>query len=137
MRKTSKGILKRTFTVEMAQRMDGCKTKFYNKQYTGIYLANDPASAAKKAATQLCRVKKLSSKCVLFITVRETTQGSQHKEYSYKISREKNKIEGPFGNLYRPVAKSVKKKSIPSCVKRNGTPGRKVSRTRKNKPWLR
>ena len=136
MRKTSKGIMKRTFTIEMAQRIDGCKSKFANKDYTGVYLANTPVAAAKKAVTQLCRVKDIRNKCTLYISVRETSRESKGKVYVYKIVREKLKEKGPFGNEFVNKAKSMKNKKIPVCVKRNGTPGRKVSRSRKNKPWL-
>ena len=139
--KTKKSI--RSFTVENAKDNKGCETKFYNKDYTGRYLNKDPASAAKKAATQLCRVKKITGNCVLYLDIRETTQQGKNKGkiYKYRLTRKKLKEKGPFGNEYE-----IKSKSLNISIKSNQTPncksgkhksrGRKVSRTRKNKPYL-
>ena len=140
-RRSSKGIASqkglRTFTTEAVHKIDGCPTKFYNKGYTGRYESRNPVSAAKKAATQLCRVKKIVGTCVLIITVRETTQGSIRKEFTYKVSRKKKEILGPFGNKFENIAKSFDVTKLSKCKKkRSKSRGRKVSRTRKNKSWL-
>ena len=76
---------KRRFTMENAYHADGCETKFKNKGYSGVYVSSNPASAARKAFSQLCRVKKVHGRCALFIAVRETTQGSSKKVFHYKL----------------------------------------------------
>jgi hypothetical protein len=135
MPKTSIGIQKRSFTVSSAYHTDGCEAKFKNKDYSGIYLANEPASAAKKAGTQLCRVKKIRGQCSLYVEVRETTQGSSKKTFMYKLTRKKLDEPGPFGNEYMMVTKSVDSMTK-KCKKSRASRGRKVSRTRKGKSYL-
>lgn len=140
-RRSSKGMASqkglRPFTTEAVHKIDGCPTKFYNKGYTGRYKSRDPVSAAKKAATQLCRVKKIVGTCVLIITVRETSQDSVKKEFTYKVSRKKKDVVGPFGNKFENIAKSFDVSKLSKCKKkRSKSRGRKVSRTRKNKSWL-
>jgi len=120
----AKKSAKRTFTVHEARKSDGCPTKFKNKDYSGVYVSNGPAGAAKKALTQLARVKKSKGQFSLYLTMRETTQGSKKKQLSYKVTREK--LKEPLelkGRLieYQNKAKSVK--SVPkgqSCAKSSG-----------------
>lgn len=135
MRITSKGKEKRSFTINDAKHAEGCKSKFKNKDYTGDYVNNNPNAAASKAATQLCRVKKIRGSCTLYVEMREKTQGSKKKTYKYKVSRKKLKTPGPFGNNYENKVKSVK--SFPDkCNKSRSSRGKKVSRTRKGKKYL-
>lgn len=122
MRKTSTGKMKRSFTIHDAKHVDGCPTKFSRKDYTGTYTGNQPVAAAKKAFTNLCSVKKIRGKCTLLVTVRETTQGSAGKAWSYKVKRDKLDQPGPFGNEYVNVAKSAK--SHPKCKKSHKSSGR-------------
>ena len=135
-----KGI--RSFTVNDANDNKGCPTKFYNKDYTGRYLSKNHASAAKKAATQLCRVKRIKGNCTLYIDIVETTQGSKKKVLKYKLTRKKLKEEGPFGNKYEVNARSLNKnkslsKRIPQCKSgKKKSKGRKISRTTKGKNYL-
>ena len=126
---------KRTFTVHDARHVDGCQTKFKSKDYSGVYVSSSPAGAARKALTQLCRVKKVHGQCALFITVRETTQGSAKKQYSYKLNRvklsEPLELKGRVIN-YTSKAKSVD--SIPKCkVGSRKSSGRKRSASRSKK----
>ena len=72
----------RSFTVTDVVHKDGCPTKFSRKDYTGSFVSNQPAGAAKKALTSLCSVKRIKGQCTLFITVRETTQGKSGKTWS-------------------------------------------------------
>lgn len=135
-----KGI--RSFTINEAKDNKGCPTKFYNAEYTGRYLSRNHASAAKKAATQLCRVKRIKGNCVLYLDMVETTQGSNKKILKYKLTRKKLKEEGPFGNKYEVIARSLNKnKSLssrtPKCKSgKKKSRGRKVSRTTKGKKYL-
>ena len=135
-----KGI--RSFTVNDANDNKGCPTKFYNKDYTGRYLSKNHASAAKKAATQLCRVKRIKGNCTLYIDMVETTHGSKKKVLQYKLTRKKLKEEGPFGNKYEVIARSLNKnkslsKKIPNCKSgKKKSKGRKISRTTKGKNYL-
>ena len=112
-RKSSKGIDKRTFTLEDAVDHKGCRDKVLPKGYIGNYLGSSPMQAARKALTKICQLTNVKGRCSYFIVLRETTQGSSKKVFIYKVRREKLDEPGPFGNEYRSVAKSVK--SFPGC----------------------
>lgn len=58
--------------------------KFSPGRYSG-----DPEAAAKKAFGRQCRGKKVKGVCTFAVTMKETTQGSDKKLYSYRMSREK------------------------------------------------
>lgn len=75
----------RSFTIVNVSKHNGCKTKFRG----GRYLSRNPASAAKKAFNEHCRVKRIRGVCTLHVTVEETTQGSKHKRFTYKLNRRK------------------------------------------------
>ena len=77
----------RSFAVVGATRQGACKTK----SHRGRYLGRNPAAAARKAFTELCRVKRIRGVCTLFVTVQETTQGSARKQFTYKLQRRKLK----------------------------------------------
>lgn len=131
---------KRSFTINNAYHVDGCKTKFSHKDYTGRYAGHSAQGAAQKALTELCHVKKIHGQCTLYIEMRETTQGSKHKLYAYHCKR--MKLKEPVmiaGNAihYRPVAKPVR---IPTekCKKSHKSSGRmrssrSMSKTKKSK----
>lgn len=53
----------------------------------GRFISSSPSGAAKKAGTQICRASKIRGQCSLVVTIRKTTQGSNHKEYTYRIKR--------------------------------------------------
>lgn len=106
-RKSNKSPM-RSFTVEAAKDANGKVTNFSNKDYSGRYMNRNPAGAAKKAATQLCRDKKVKGSCVMTLHMRETTQNSKHKVFKYKLTRKKLAEPGPFGNQYEMKAKAVK-----------------------------
>ena len=53
----------------------------------GRYISSTPASAARKAGSQICRQKAIRGQCTLYIAVQETTQGSAGKIFYYKIKR--------------------------------------------------
>ena len=138
----------RTFKVTNVVNTDGCPTKFKEGRYTGTHM-----SAAKKAFNSLCGHKQIKGKCVFYLSVQETTQGSgkkvmvdgddgkkammMKKERHYKVERNKLKeprvmMEGTdreYKILYENKAKAVK--SFPRCTKnRKRTPGpmKKIAR---------
>ena len=78
----------RSFAVVGVQKEDGCATK-YNVE-SRLVSAN-PRSAAQKAFSRLCNLKRVRGKCTLFVTVEDTTRGhSKHgKKYTYKVDRKK------------------------------------------------
>ena len=81
----------RTFTVIGAFTAKGCKTKFRDGT---TYTAKKPAQAASKAFTELCRVKRVRGVAAYYVVLREKTQGSAKKEYSYLLHR--NKLDTPL-----------------------------------------
>lgn len=138
MRTTASGKQKRSFTIADAKHVDGCPTKFASKGYTGTYTGSNPAQAAKKAFSQLCRVKRVRGACSLYVSVRETTQEAPNKkEFVYKLTRtklDKPVTIGDYEVKYTTGIKSAKK--MPECPKSRKSRGRKVSRTRKGKKYL-
>ena len=123
---------KRSFTVEDAKDNKGCPTKFALKGYTGRYMSSNAASAASKAATQLCRTKRIKGTCVMYLDIRETTQNSKGKVFKYRVTRKKLKEKGPFGNEFKMVPKSLNKLNradIPKCASgKQKSKGRRASK---------
>lgn len=115
MRKSSKGKVKRSFCLDTVLDKNGCDITMKNSK--GLYVSNDPASAARKATTQICRKKGLTGECELYLVLKETTRNSKGSNYSYNVKREKSKTEGPFGNEFVNVSKSMKNKKMPECKK--------------------
>ena len=78
----------RSFAIAGVKKADGCPTKYSE---TSRLVGATPVSAAKKAFSRLCNLKKISGKCTLFVTVVDTTQGArtQGKKYTYKVDRKK------------------------------------------------
>ena len=101
---------KRSFTVVMATRTDGCNTKYAVKGHGGRFISRTPDGAARKAFSRLCHKKRIRGQCALNITVLETTQGSSGKAFTYKLSR--HKLDTPverngFVIEYETRAKSI------------------------------
>ena len=118
---------KRTFTINNAYHVDGCKTKFSHKDYTGRFVKHSAQRAAMNALTELCHVKNIKGQCSLYIEMRETTQGSKHKLYEYHCKRVKKDkplvIPGRSTYNYDMICKPVR---IPSekCKQSRKTSGR-------------
>ena len=53
----------------------------------GRYISTSPASAAKKAFSQYYRNHKRSGAFSLVVHIRETTSGSSHKTFKYRVSK--------------------------------------------------
>lgn len=131
MRTTSTGKSKRSFTIVDAKKSDGCKTKFIYNNNSGTFVSSSPDGAAKKAVSKLCKLKKTSGTCTLIVTMKETTQNSKGKLYSYKVRREKADTEGPFGNMYVNKAKSVKTTKSIKCPKSKSKKSKKTKKISK------
>ena len=121
----------RSFAVVGATRQGACKTK----SHRGRYIGRTPAGAARKAFSELCRVKRIRGICTLFVTIKETTQGSARKQYTYKLNRRKLKtplimMEGTDKEFVIEYGVTAKSASAPrDCRKPGQTRGRMKKRT--------
>ena len=112
----------RSFTVVQVTKSEGCKTKFHG----GRYISRTPVGAAKKAFSEHCRTKRIRGVCTLNVVVKETTQGSKHQLFAYRLNRHRLKKpiilqEGTpqeYVVEYQSTAKSVK--SIPENCQDSG-----------------
>ena len=77
----------RSFTIAGAAKRAGCTTKGLG----GRFINRTPAEAARKAFSELCRIKRIRGVCTLFVTMRDTTKGGKlnGKLYTYKLQRQK------------------------------------------------
>ena len=74
----------RSFTILKVDKKEGGKVQYEGGRYTGEI----PANVAKKMFSQ-CN-KHCRTKCgSMVITMKETTQNSNKKEYKYRVSRKK------------------------------------------------
>jgi hypothetical protein len=80
----------RSFTVDAFYK-SGSKLKTNG----GRYISTTPASAAKKAFSQYYRNHKKAGRFSLEVHIRETTSGSAHKIFKYRVSKvsEYNEIQ--------------------------------------------
>lgn len=118
---------KRSFSVVNVQNVDGCPTKFREGRYKSV----SPLGAAKKAFSGLCNVKNIKGKCTFIVSMRETTQGSNKKEFTYRLQR--TRLANPlvmfegqpneFTRYYETKGYSTER--LPDCK-----PGRKRTRGR-------
>lgn len=97
-----KNVAKRTFTVLQVSR-DGKEEEFKG----GRYQSKTPAGAARKAATQACKMLYGKEEhCSIDIHIKEVTKNHPTKEYGYRAIRTKDTKDVPF-------AASTGKVSIP------------------------
>ncbi len=121
---------KRSFTINHAYHVDGCPTKFSRADYTGRYKAHTPQRAAEKALIYLCQVKRIRGQCTLYIEMRETTQGSDHKVYAYKVKRIRYatpKVVGDRTYYYSRKAVAVDRVPTEKCPGSHKSSGRMAS----------
>jgi hypothetical protein len=100
---------KRSFTIVSVEDTHG-KAKG-KKNLGGRFLSDTPSGAARKAISRICRESAIKGQCTLKVTIRETTQGSQHKEYSYKGKRMMKPVTVQRGDeeiTYKYVTKVMK-----------------------------
>lgn len=113
----------RSFTVVNVHRVDGCATKFKVKGDTGRYISRDAMGASKKAFSTLCRIKRIKGQCALVITMKETTQNSNGKERTYKLTRTKLTDPIMIGDRsyeYKTDVHAVKEKTNITCKSGKG-----------------
>ena len=81
-------VTKRSFAIVGAQKESGCPTK-YNAN--SRFESSNPRSAAMKAFSGLCKLKRVKGKCTFVVTVIDTTRGARTKgkKYTYKVDRKK------------------------------------------------
>jgi hypothetical protein len=130
---------KRSFTINAAFHVDGCPTKFSRADYTGRYISATPERAAAKALRRLCHVKRIKGQCTLYIEIRETTQGTEHKVFAYHAKRirlakpieRKNPQGETYMIYYKPVVKSVERVPTEKCPKSHKSSGRMIGQRSK------
>ena len=132
----------RSFTVVQVGKHGGCKTKFRG----GKYVSKAPVSAAMKAFSSFCKYKRIRGVCTLFVTLQETTRGSNGKMYTYKLNRYRLKeplirFEGTDKEYVIQYTRKAKAVAVPPSCKKPGqtrgrmlktTPGAKTRRLRPN-----
>jgi hypothetical protein len=79
----------RSFTIESVHRLNGSKINYKD----GRFISDIPSAAAKKAFTKVYHHINKKGPLSLKIKIRETTQGSLHKTYEYKVSRVANEVQ--------------------------------------------
>lgn len=75
----------RSFTIETVKKADGSKVRYSG----GRYISEQPSGAAKKVYTKVCHYLKYKCPSSLKIHIKETTQGSNKKDYFYRITKKK------------------------------------------------
>jgi hypothetical protein len=138
--KTINGKEKRTFQVTQVRGKDTKVNTKLTNMAAEFELTGTPASAARKAGNKLCKYKKMEGSCVWFITVRESTQGSNDTERTYKVIRYKLKepIQRKIGDSEYTIEYDVKvfstkgtiRPSYKNTKRANGT--KKTNNTKKN-----
>lgn len=124
----------RHFTISGAYHTDGCPTKFKGKSGTGRFTSRDAYGSAQKAFSSLCQRKKISGRCSMYVSIRETTRDGKGKEYSYLARRHlRNPDEiSPFGHKYKIKLQSISEEELrKTCKKSHKSPGRMKAKTSK------
>jgi len=80
----------RSFTI-VSVKKNGQKGRPKTSGMGGRFIGSSPSSVASKMHSGLCRDKKIKGQCAFIITLKETTQGSKKKSYTYKTKRTKLK----------------------------------------------
>ena len=127
----------RSFTLVGASKTAQCKTKGYG----GRFINRSAAGAARKAFSDLCRVKHIRGICTLYVTMRDTTKGGRNKGklYTYKLQRLKlakpmimqEGTDREYVIEYKPVIKSVLRGNAIACAMGNNAPGQTRGRAKK------
>jgi hypothetical protein len=121
--------LKKHYTIEKAFHSDGCPTKFNGKNGSGRFTSKSPSASAKKAISSLCQRKKIRGRCSLYVVMREITQGSKHKEFTYIGRRVVKETPSPFGHKYDIKLEKITPEELEkkTCKKSYKTPGKMKS----------
>lgn len=81
--------MSRSFTIESIYRNNGGRINYTD----GRFLSETPAGAAKKVFSKAYHSINAKGPLSLKIKIRETTQGSLHKIYQYRVTRKAEKVE--------------------------------------------
>ena len=76
----------RSFKIVNVKNSKGGNKKF---NPDSRFISSNPISAARKALTKICQMTNVRGRCSFVITIQETTQGSNKKEFRYKARRVK------------------------------------------------
>jgi hypothetical protein len=79
----------RSFTIESINKYGAGRVNYTG----GRFISETPSAAAKKAFTKAYHHLKAKGPMSLKICVRETTQGSLKKEYTYRVTKKSEKVE--------------------------------------------
>lgn len=128
----------RSFKIVDLVNKDGCKSKFnVDGRYTAP-ASGGPVDAAKKAFNEHCRVKNIKGQCTFYVTIVETTQGSDDKKRSYMFKRMKldepetvNFNGKPVTYEYKTVGAKVDKVPVKCLSKKAKSAGRMRRKTAK------
>lgn len=106
--------IKRTFQIVLVTPTQSIHAQEDWINHKGRYTGIGPMSAAKKAFSALLKKSGHPQLRTLVVTIKETTKGSLHKEYAYKINRtvdpRKVVVNGKeIEWKYKVVAQSLKK----------------------------
>lgn len=77
---------KRSFKIVSVKNSNGGNKKF---NPDSRFESANPIGAVKKALTKICQLTNVRGRCSFIITIKETTQGSNKKEFRYKAKRVK------------------------------------------------
>lgn len=77
---------KRSFKIVSVKNTNGQNKKFNRDSR---FESMTPAGAARKAMSKICQATNVRGRCSFVITLQETTQGSNKKEFRYKVRRVK------------------------------------------------
>ena len=100
----------RSFTVIKVESASGIKGK---ANLGGRFISKTPSSAARKAASRICRETNVRGVCTLKVHIQETTRGSAGKVFMYKVSRVKAPTVVERGGetiqyKYKTVSRAIK-----------------------------
>lgn len=81
--------MSRSFTIESISRTRGGRVNYTG----GRFISETPAGAAKKAFSKAYHSINATGPLSLKIKIRETTQGSLHKIFEYRVTRKAEKMQ--------------------------------------------
>ena len=140
--------MSRSFTVIKVTDTHG-RVKSASQNAGGRYISKSPAGAASKAGSQICAKTRVKGQCSLIIVLKETTQGSAHKEFAYRYRRvhePRTVMRGgveityqyttrvkAFKGALKTIPKSAPRKSVRKSMKKSVKKMMKKSAKRKSK----
>lgn len=79
----------RSFTIESVKKTNGGSVHYTG----GRFISEIPSAAAQKAFTKAYHHLRTTGPLTLKISIRETTQGSLHKTYDYRVTKKAAHVE--------------------------------------------